>query len=211
MNLMLKKQDIFSQGGLRAARNDKGKTYYVDGGMKYTDWHKVFVEKSMSYENWKKQQKNNITKLNKDSSDDILNNIIKTGENSVHLIGKINKQIYKCITDDIITDEVVITDVQIQHIKDRHPQDYERFKQYFPEIIQNPDYILAANKPNTAFILKTFNIKDENFQLILRIITSNDTIEYKNSIITFLKVSDKKWNKYLRNKKILYKKTKEDV
>ncbi len=129
----------------------------------------------------------------------------------MHLIGKINKQIYKCITDDIITDEVVITDVQIQHIKDRHPQDYERFKQYFPEIIQNPDYILAANKPNTAFILKTFNIKDENFQLILRIITSNDPIEYKNSIITFLKVSDKKWNKYLRNKKILYKKTKEDV
>ena len=55
-------------------------------------------------------------------------------------IGKLNRDIYKCITDDIVTDEVIITDNQIQHIKDRHPQNYERFLRYFPEIVSEPVY-----------------------------------------------------------------------
>ena len=43
-------------------------------------------------------------------------------------IGKLNRDIYKCITDDIVTDEVIITDNQIQHIKDRHPKITEGFE-----------------------------------------------------------------------------------
>ena len=35
----------------------------------------------------------------------------------MHLIGKIDKNIYKCITEDIVTDEVIITDERIRHIK----------------------------------------------------------------------------------------------
>lgn len=123
----------------------------------------------------------------------------------VHFIGKIDKNIYKCITEDIVTDEVIITDNQIQHIKDRHPNDYERFSQYFSEIIANPDYILEANKPNTAFVLKQIEKDGVNFQLILRLRTSQDPKGYKNSVITFLKIEQKKWDKYLRNKKILYR------
>lgn len=53
----------------------------------------------------------------------------------MYIIGKINKKIYRCVTNDIITDEVIITDRQIQHIKDRHPNDYERFSKYFYEIV----------------------------------------------------------------------------
>lgn len=123
----------------------------------------------------------------------------------MHTVGKIDKNIYSCITEDIVTEDVIITDERIQHIKNRHPNDYERFCDYIPEIIGNPDYILEANKPNTAFVLKELYNKDEHFQLILRITTSKDARGYSNSVITFLKVSDKKWNKYLRNKKILYK------
>ena len=40
------------------------------------------------------------------------------GNIEVHSIGKIDREIYKCITEDIRTDEVIITDNQIQHIKD---------------------------------------------------------------------------------------------
>lgn len=123
----------------------------------------------------------------------------------MHTVGKINREIYKCITEDIVTDEVVITDNQIQHIKDRHPNDYERFAPYFSEIIADPDYILEANKPNTAFVLKQIKTDGVNFQLILRLQTSNDPNGYKNSIITFLKIEHRKWDKYLRNKKILYR------
>lgn len=124
----------------------------------------------------------------------------------MHIIGKINKNIYKCVTEDITTEEVIITDNQINHIKNRHPNDYENFSSYFSDILSNPDFILEANKPNTAFILKQITENDLTVQLILRLQTSQDPNGYKNSIITFLKIDIKTWNKYLRNKKILYRK-----
>lgn len=124
----------------------------------------------------------------------------------MHIIGKINKNIYKCVTEDITTEEVIITDNQINHIKNRHPNDYENFSSYFSDILSDPDFILEANKPNTAFILKQITENDLTVQLILRLQTSQDPKGYKNSIITFLKIDIKAWNKYLRNKKILYRK-----
>ena len=124
----------------------------------------------------------------------------------MHIIGKINKNIYKCVTEDITTEEVIITDNQINHIKNRHPNDYENFSSYFSDILSDPDFILEANKPNTAFILKQITENDLTVQLILRLQTSQDHKGYKNSIITFLKIDIKTWNKYLRNKKILYRK-----
>lgn len=124
----------------------------------------------------------------------------------VHRVGTINREIYKCITEDIITDEVIITDNQIQHIKYRHPNDYERFSEYFGEIVSNPDYIVETPKPNTALILKEIIIEKEQFKTVLRLVTSSDNREYKNSIITFMKIDEKEWNRLLRNKRVLYKK-----
>ncbi len=124
----------------------------------------------------------------------------------MHSIGKINKEIYRCITDDILTDEVVITNNQIQHIMDRHPNDYERFSSYFGEIVKNPDYIIEANRPNTALLLKEIRENGEVFKTVLRLVTSKDNPNYKNSIITFMKIDEKEWNRLLRNKTILYKK-----
>ena len=123
----------------------------------------------------------------------------------MYSVGKIDIEIYKCVTEDIQTDEVIITERQIEHIKERHPSDYERYFSYAQEIIREPDYILEANKPNTAFILKHICDNGKNYQLILRLKTSQDPIGYKNSVITFLKVDDKRYNRYLRTKKILYK------
>lgn len=124
----------------------------------------------------------------------------------MHRVGKINKEIYKCITEDIITDEVVITDNQIQHIQTKHPNDYERFSKYFSEIVGNPDYIIQSPKPSTALLLKTIQENDEVFKTVLRLATSHDNPEYKNSIITFMKIDTKESQRLLRNKKILYKK-----
>ena len=86
-----------------------------------------------------------------------------------------------------------------------HPSDYERYFSYAQEIIREPDYILEANKPNTAFVLKHIVDNGKNYQLILRLKTSHDPADYCNSIITFLKVEEKRYNRYLRTKKILYK------
>lgn len=123
----------------------------------------------------------------------------------MHSIGKIDIEIYKCVTDDITTDEVIITDTQIAHIKERHPNDYEKYFSYIGEIVKSPDYILEANKPDTAFILKRIEDNGKNYQVILRLKTSSAPEDYKNSVITFLKVAEKRYSRYLRTKKILYK------
>jgi hypothetical protein len=104
-----------------------------------------------------------------------------------------------------VTEDVVLTEKQLQHILDRHPGDYERFSGYFRDIIACPDYILEANKPNTAVILKEVCEGEEVFKTILRLATSTDTSGYKNSIITFMKIDQKEWNRLIRQKKILYK------
>ena len=122
-----------------------------------------------------KSSKNGIIESNKG----------ETAGNNVHILGTIDMNIYRCVTQDIQTDEVIITDRQIEHIKERHPNDYERYFVYFQEIIHNPDYILEANRPNTAFVLKHIVDNGKNYQLILRLKTSTDPKEYKNSVITF--------------------------
>lgn len=111
-------------------------------------------------------------------------------------IGKIDKRKFEKITDDITTDEVILTDKQVEHIKERHPNDYEQYFKYIKDIVENPDYIIRDAKPNTGFLLKEFIKKDKRFQLILRLHTSYDNKRYKNSIITFLKVSEKKYKQY---------------
>ncbi|MEG2642046.1 MAG: hypothetical protein RSA71_06160, partial [Eubacterium sp.] len=68
-----------------------------------------------------------------------------------------------------------------------------------------PDYILRDNTPNFAVLLKKIEVEDEHFRLIVKLATESDNPAFKNSVITFLKISDKKWGKYLRNKEILYK------
>ena len=85
----------------------------------------------------------------------------------MHTIGKIDKKIYKCITDNIVTDEVIITDERIQHIKDRHPNDYERYCEFLKEIVEKPQYIIETNKPYTALILKEFTEGTEQFKTVL--------------------------------------------
>ena len=123
----------------------------------------------------------------------------------MHIIGKIDRNIYKCITEDIVTDEVVITDERIQHIKERHPGDYERYIKYITRILADPDYILEANKPNTGVILKEIKEGDEKFKLILRVKVENDPADYKNSVLSFWLIGETTWKKNVKNKKILYK------
>lgn len=123
----------------------------------------------------------------------------------MHIIARLDRKIYKCISEDILTEDVIITDNQIQHIKERHPNDYENFSAFFPDIVEFPDYIIDTPKPNTALILKEVTVNHQKFKTVLRLITSSDNIDYKNSIITFMKIDDKEWKRLLKNKKILYK------
>lgn len=123
----------------------------------------------------------------------------------MHNMGKIDIEKYKCVSQNILTDEVIITDERIRHIKERHPNDYERFYSYIPQIIAEPDYILADTRPNTAMILKQIVDKGERFRLALRLVTYEDNPSYKNSVITFMKIREKEWRRLIKNKENLYK------
>lgn len=103
----------------------------------------------------------------------------------MYTVGYIDVEKYKMASKHIQTAQVIITEERIRHIQERNPEDYERYAEYLKEIVEDPDYILEANKPNTAFILKEVQAADEKFQLILRLSVAGDTPEYKNSVITF--------------------------
>jgi len=125
----------------------------------------------------------------------------------VHSVGKIDKDIYKCITEDIVTDEVVITDKQLNHIIERHPEAYHNALDYVSNILQAPDYIIRDSKrTNTGLIVKRISEESEQLLLVLRICTAEEPAGYKNSIITSWEISEKRLRNYLRNKDILYKK-----
>lgn len=123
----------------------------------------------------------------------------------MYFVGKLNKEIFRCISKDIRTDEVIITEERIQHVNDRHPGEHEKIKEYLKEAVENPDYIIADKHPNTGLIIKEIKMKDTYIQLVLRVCTSKDEIEFKNSVLSLWEISERRLQNYLRNKSILYK------
>ena len=128
------------------------------------------------------------------------------GKPDVHTVGYIDRDIFKCVAEDIQTDEVILTDVQIAHIQERHPSSYERIIESIPSILADPDFIIEANKANTAVLLKELSHRREKVKLILRLKGTDDPKEYKNSVISCWLIGDTTWRKNIKNKKILYRK-----
>ena len=60
--------------------------------------------------------------------------------------------------------------------------------------ISESDYIFRGNRPDIAVILKESKSIDngKRFQTILRLCTSKDPEKFKNSIITFMKLEEKR-------------------
>lgn len=123
------------------------------------------------------------------------------GSAGVRYVGKIDREIYKCV-GSILTDDVVLTNTQMQHVMERHPKDYEAQVEKIALALNEPDVILAGNRPNTGVIMKKL---DNNVELVLRLKTGDDPSEFENSVISFWTINDKKWNQYLRTKIVLYK------
>lgn len=180
----------------------EGKTAYKDGG----DWQELL-------RGWRgfEMPRSRLRKSDFQLKDNAKAVTLKTDNQKVveevQYVGKIDRKLYQGITPDIRTDEVIITERQIEHIQERHPGDFEKYKQFFKEAIQDPDYILKANKENTALILKEINIDGEGVKLVLRLQTSTDPVGYKNSIITFQKINAKRYTRYVKNAEILYAKS----
>ena len=190
---------------LRAARQSLAEFAQATGGR--VDSARTSVPKFGRSEASRASAKARKTYTNQAASA-ILDASNKIGVNpDVNFVCKLDKELYKVITEDIRTDEVIITDERIQHIQERHPDDYERFSAYLAEIVQNPDYIIRDPRPQTGMLLKEITVGEtgEHFRVALRLAASQDPAHYKNSIITFLKIRQKEWERLIHNKEILYK------
>lgn len=77
---------------------------------------------------------------------------------------------------------------------------------YLKRIIDDPDYIFKDKQPNTGLIVKKIENAKESALLVLKILTVNDRKDYKNSVITGWKITERRLNNYLRNKEIIYRK-----
>ena len=123
----------------------------------------------------------------------------------VRFVCDLNPEIYIRVVPIIKTCHVIITDKQLIHIRERHPDISETVMERLAEIIQEPDYIIATEKLYTANVLKRIECNGKSYQLVLRIYTDGDPDGFQNSIITFMSVNEKRYQQYLRNRRILYK------
>lgn len=120
------------------------------------------------------------------------------------VIGRIDREIFRCITEDIVTEEVVMTDNQLQHILQRHPEVFPAVLDVLRDILRDPDYIIEDKHPYTGLVVRRLETGSESLQVVLRICTSEDQPGYKNSVISCWEISERRLKNYLRNKKILY-------
>ena len=132
----------------------------------------------------------------------------ETEVTDVHYIGKICKEMYNLVAEnEIISDDVIITESRIQHIIERRGKDfYNKYSDCFAEIIASPDYIFKDKNKNTAIVSKQFVREQSSINIVLRLIGEGENVNYKNSIITAIGESDKRFAQRLRNNKYVYKK-----
>lgn len=111
---------------------------------------------------------------------------------------------YERITTSITTDEVIITPERMEH-SNLHQNAYDRYGTYIPDVLSDPDFIFRDKNPNTAVLVKRITDQNNNLQLVLRLHIREDNPEYKNSVLSFWDISEKRRKNYERNKEIVYK------
>ncbi len=125
----------------------------------------------------------------------------------VHTVGRIDRNIYKCIAEKIRTDEVIITDERIGHIIERRGNEfYNKYHSIFGNILKDPDYIFRDKHENSALVCKRI-VEDKKYvNIVLRIVVETDNPEYKNSILTAIGEGERRFCQRLKNNEPLYKK-----
>lgn len=120
-------------------------------------------------------------------------------------LGKLDPQIYKCISSSITTNRVVLTSKQLLHMADHHPDEYEQIVEYVSLTIQDPDYILRdKDHVDTGLVIRRIPLAGESLMIVLRVCTNTDPVYNANSVISGWKISPKRLERYLRAREIIY-------
>ena len=136
----------------------------------------------------------------------------ETVDKDVRYIGKIDIEKYEAVaTKPIITDEVILTDNQAVHIiKQRGQEFYDKYNSRFGEVVTNPDYVMKdkdETRVNTAIAAKAFYEDGKVVNVVVSLAVEGDNPTHKNSIITAIGQSEKRFKQTLRNNPPIYIKT----
>ena len=108
------------------------------------------------------------------------------------------------ISREITTEEVIITDERIEH-SNKHQNAYDKYGRYISSILSDPDFIFSDVHPNTAILIREIQVDGMNLQIVLRLHVPSDEPGYKNSVISFWNIGQKRKDNYRKNKKIIYR------
>ena len=165
--------DNVLDGLKRRARDENGNPILVPHDMNYQQWYDKYVRNAQEEK-------------------------IKP-----YIVGKIDKNKYNSIANNITTKDVVLLPKQIEHIEERHKGIYSKYKNEINNILDKPDYIFKDPKhKETALLIKKY---DNNVEVVLKLNT-NTKNNFKNSIITMWEIKDKRLERYKQTHEIIYKK-----
>ena len=68
---------------------------------------------------------------------------------------------------------IYIADSNIEHMMTSHPRDYEKYKDYLPNIIANPDYVGKNTKDDSIEFTKEYFINGEYVKVAVRVSSNN--------------------------------------
>lgn len=78
--------------------------------------------------------------------------------------------------------KVYLGEKNMEHMKNAHPDDYLKYEDYLPMIIESPDYVGINRKDNSIEFVKEFYINDDYVKVAVRASTSG--IFYARSLYT---------------------------
>ena len=122
----------------------------------------------------------------------------------VVFIGDLDLESYRRFFPDIRSSEVVMTHERIHHIVSGHPEIAENDFLYLRQLIESPDYVFADSSPNTVRLMKAFSDAGKWYRIIVRLSIVGDDEGHKNSVLTFYSISQKRYDRYVRNEKLLF-------
>lgn len=134
----------------------------------------------------------------------ITENTNETEKNGVRYVGRLDKRMYRAITEDIVGDSVIITDERIAH-SNLHKNAFDKYGKYAGKVLSDPDFIIRDKRPKSAVLFRSIQEEDRTIQLVLRLHVSDDNPEYHNSIISYWDIGESRRDNYERNGDIIYR------
>lgn len=99
------------------------------------------------------------------------------------LLGTISVDVASALGNSILAGmKVYLGEKNMEHMKNAHPDDYLKYEDYLPMIIESPDYVGINRKDNSIEFVKEFYINDDYVKVAVRASTSG--IFYARSLYT---------------------------